>query len=164
MDQTTNTLATDSLYERDLYAWCEQQVARLRERAHPGANDGLDYENLAEEIEALARSQKTALRSHMVILLLHLLKWRHQPARRGVSWENSIFNARKEIGYAIDDSPSLRRLLGETIEKAYPIAMRRAESQTKLPRRTFPETCPYSEQQVLDLEFLPTDLDEPQER
>ena len=161
MDTATNTLPDDNLYERDFHAWCEAQAALLRERFTPGANDGLDYANLAEEIESLGRSQRRALRSHMVILLHHLLKWRHQPDHRGASWGSSIINARAEIEYEFDDSPSLRRLVSELIEKAFPIAVRLAAIETQLPSSDFPASCPFSEDQVLDPDFLPSDLDGP---
>ena len=158
---TTTTTTDDALYERDLHAWCQAQAALLRDRARPGANDGLDYVNLAEEIESLGRSEKNAVRSHMVILLLHLLKWRYQPSHRSDSWEDSIFNARKEIAYAFEDSPSLRGLIAEAVDRAFPMAVRKAATQTRLPRTTFPASCPFTEEQILDAEFLPSDLDGP---
>ena len=158
MDRVTTS--QDALYERDLHAWCEQQAALLRVQGRPSANGGLDYENLAEEIETLGRSQKNALRSHMVILLLHLLKWRHQPDRRGTSWANSIANARAEIDYALTDSPSLLAVVGESVDRAYPIAVRDTESETGLHRRTFAPTCPFTVAQLLDASFLPEDLAE----
>jgi hypothetical protein len=161
MDNSIAAQTDPTLYERDFYAWCQEQAARLKDRTRPGANDGLDYLNLAEEIECLGRSEKNALLSHMIILLLHLLKWRHQPGRRGSSWEDSIANARGRIGYLIEDSPSLRRLVGQEISRAYPTARRRAAAQTKLPRSVFPEACPFTEQQTLDHEFFPSDLDAP---
>ncbi|MFL5123282.1 MAG: DUF29 family protein, partial [Microvirga sp.] len=44
----------ESLYERDFYAWLQDQAAKLRARSH---ND-LDWENLAEEIESVGRSER----------------------------------------------------------------------------------------------------------
>lgn len=157
MDTGTINKLDAALYDRDLNAWCEQQAANLRERSTLGSNDGLDYENLAEEIDALGRSQKNALRSHLVVVILHLLKWQYQPDRRGKSWENSIANARAEVAYALEDSPSLRRLLPEAVERAYPIAMRDAETETALPQATFPTTCPFTVEQILDPAFNPSD-------
>jgi hypothetical protein len=95
----------------------------------------------------------------MVVLLLHLLKWRYQPAQRSRSWENSIANARAEIAYALDDSPSLRPFLGETVERAFPIAVRNAETETGLERRTLPPSCPFTVEQIIDSGFLPDGID-----
>ena len=65
-------------YEPDFSLWCLDQAALLR----AGRMDGLDFENLAEELEGLARSERRALRARYVQLLLHLLTWRYQPGRR----------------------------------------------------------------------------------
>ena len=158
MDTATILSPELGLYERDLYAWCEQQAVLLRASSGPSANTHVDCGNVAEEIAALGRSQKDALRSHVTILDLHLINWRHQPDRRGASWANSIANARAEIVYALEDSPSLRPFLGETFDRAYPIAVREAENETALPRGDFPANCPFTAQQLLDVEFLPTDI------
>lgn len=61
---------SDELYQRDFHAWALEQAAGLR---NPGSNT-LDYENLAEEIEGLARSDMKACRSQMINILKHLLK------------------------------------------------------------------------------------------
>lgn len=160
MDTTMPTRRDGELYDRDLYAWCGEQAALLRARAAPGANDGLDYGNLAEEIETLGRSQEAALRPHLTVLILHLLKWQVQPQRRSKSWENSIANARSEIEYALDDSPSLKPLVEEAIARAYPIAVRQAETETGVACEQFAERCPFSVEQLLDRTFLPMNPDE----
>ena len=157
----TTTAPDDILYQRDFHAWCVQQAAALRARILPGANDGLDYDNLAEEIDCLGRSDRRSIKSHMRILLAHLLKWRHQPARRGDSWDDSIFNARSSIADLLRESPSLVKYSREVIGEAYPLAVRDAASETKMPRRDFATTCPFTDTQVFDPDFLPTDLDTP---
>jgi hypothetical protein len=56
-----------SLYERDFYLWLEQQAALLRERRL----DELDVANLLEEIEAMGRKDKKAIKSDLLVVLLH---------------------------------------------------------------------------------------------
>lgn len=146
-------------YERDFHAWCLEQVARLRERARPGDNDGLDYANLAEEIESMGRSDRRSIKSHMRVLLCHLLKWRHQRARRTRSWEDSIFNARTAIADLLKDSPSLQSYARDVIAEAYPLAVRDASSLTRKAKLAFPATCPFSEAEILDSDFLPPAFD-----
>jgi len=63
------------LYERDYFAWTQQQAKMLRS----GQIAGVDALNLAEEIEDLGRSEKRALASRMIVLMAHLLKWQYQP-------------------------------------------------------------------------------------
>ena len=49
-----------TLYDEDFVAWAEQQAAALRAAARGGSNQQLDWENLAEEIEDLGKSQRAA--------------------------------------------------------------------------------------------------------
>jgi hypothetical protein len=42
----------------------------------------LDWENLAEEVGDLGRSEARNLRTQLARLLAHLLKWQPQPTRR----------------------------------------------------------------------------------
>jgi hypothetical protein len=61
----------DALYDRDFVLWTEQQAATPR-RAK-GSNMPLDWENLAEEIESLGKSDRRALSSQIRRILHHLL-------------------------------------------------------------------------------------------
>jgi hypothetical protein len=63
-------------YATDVAAWAEQQAGLLRRRASGQLpNDaGLDWENLAEEIEGLAASQKREIRNRLKRICQHLLK------------------------------------------------------------------------------------------
>ena len=68
-------------YEKDLYGWAMQTAQALRE----GRLSEADIEHIAEELEDMGRSEKRALTNRLAVLLRHLLKWRHQPKRRGNS-------------------------------------------------------------------------------
>src|SRR5579864_8782072 len=74
------------LYNRDFYAWSRQQAELLR----AGKLAQADIEHIAEEIDSMGRTEKRELISRLSVLLLHLLKWRYQPDKRGPSWEASI--------------------------------------------------------------------------
>ena len=110
-----------SLYETDILAWTEEQAAALRQAK--GANLPLDWENLAEEIESLGISQRTALRSQLRRILRHLFKLDASAAIEPRSgWRESVRGARAEIEDILADSPSLRRelpvLVAEQSQKA----------------------------------------------
>lgn len=64
--------STSDLYERDIVAWAEVQASALRSRN--GGENALDYDNLAEEIEDVGKSQQRACRSHVERIIEHLLK------------------------------------------------------------------------------------------
>ena len=142
-----------SLYDSDFYAWTQEQAALLRD----GKMKALDLANLAEEIESLGKSDRRALASHLRGLVMHLLKWHYQPSGRqtGQSWRTSINNHRRDIQAIVDDSPSLRRQVPDLLAREYARSRRDASDETGLPLATFPDTCPWTPEQVLDEDFWP---------
>jgi hypothetical protein len=140
------------LYEKDIVLWAEKQAAALRDAARAGTNLPIDWENVAEEIESLGKSQRHELRSRITVIIEHLLKLEHSPTSEPRSgWMRTIDRERSEIELVLDDSPSLRREVARLIESSSPRAARFAtsdlfgygESVAKLP------TPNYTEEQVL---------------
>jgi hypothetical protein len=140
-----------SLYETDFVVWAEQTAQLIR----AGQFEGVDWENVAEEIERLGRSDKRELKNRLKVLLQHLLKWQYQPNRRCGSWSNTIDEQRDAIQDLLLDSPSLSPYLLEVLMECYQRGRRAANNETGLMITTFPETCPYSIAQILDEAFLP---------
>lgn len=136
--------ARRALYERDFAAWAESQAQALR----AGRLDALDLAHLAEEIGDLSNRERDAIESHLETLVMHLLKWRYQPDRRSRSWEATIKVARRNIAKLLRRSPSLRRELPASLNEIYPNARIRAGAATNLPDDTFPDTCPFTQDQV----------------
>jgi hypothetical protein len=99
-----------SLYRQDVYLWSREQSAALRKAAGAGSNLPIDWENVAEEIESLGRSERGSLRSQIRRVLEHLMKLQASPAnepRRG--WVDSVVDAQVMIEDVLEASPSLRR-------------------------------------------------------
>lgn len=138
-----------SNYETDLYEWTKTQADALRRRA----SNELDWDNLAEEIETLGRSERREIQSRLKILLLHLLKWRYQPERQCGGWRGSIMEARDELESVLSDNPSLRSHPAEYLPKAYASARQKALNETGLLR--LPDECPWTVEEVLSPGFLP---------
>lgn len=136
-------------YERDFYSWLMEQARLLRE----GQWQALDRDNLAEEIESLGREQFNKLASALRVLLLHMLKWDHQPDLRSRSWAVSIANRRIEIEDVLEDNPSLRPRIAEATTRAYRQARILAARETGLNEDAFPTACPYSWQDINSREF-----------
>jgi hypothetical protein len=142
-------------YEDDLFAWTQEQAALLR--AH--AVEGIDWENLAEEIESMGGRDRRELESRLRVVLLHLLKWQAQPALRGSSWRKTLRTQRREIRTLLKQSPSLRREVPGLMREAYADAVKDAIDETDLRADVFPSACPYAPGDVLDEDHLPaTDL------
>ena len=123
------------LYEKDFYAWTKAQADALRRRS----TNELDWENLEEEIESMGKQQRSELQSHLAILLQHLLKWRHQPARRSRSWRLSVDEQRRQVEGMLEDNPSLAPAIAEVFDRAYRIARLRALRETRLSDKAIPE-------------------------
>jgi hypothetical protein len=75
------------LYDQDFYLWIETTAKQLKE----GNFAEVDLANLIEEIECMGRSEKRALKSNLVVVLMHLLKYKYQPSQRTNSWLSTIF-------------------------------------------------------------------------
>lgn len=144
-------LRLKALYDTDFNLWVAAQVAALREQR----TEDIDLTNLIKEIEDLANRDKKALRSHLKMLLLHLLKWQFQATKRSHSWRTSIANARIEIEDILSESPSLKNYLPTVVDKAYANARILASTATVLEIEAFPEDLPYDLSQVLNADFLP---------
>ena len=136
-------------YETDFHRWAETQAGLLRLRS---ANS-LDWDNLAEEIEALARSDRREIRNRLVVLCAHLLKWEFQPRLRSNSWRSSVREARRQIAGLIEESPTLAGYPADKLADAYGHGREDAEAETGLP--DLPVDCPWTIDQVLDRDFWP---------
>ncbi len=85
---------------------------------------------IEELIEALSRSEKRAIKSQLVRLMLHIIKWQSQPERRSWSWVASIKDARDEIADIQDEIPSLNDAVIKSLwEKAFAMAKRDAQAE-----------------------------------
>lgn len=143
--------AKPGLYDTDPHAWYCAQAKLLRS----GKTAEADLLHIAEELEDRGRSEAKELRSSLRLILSHLLKWQHQPAKRTDSWRETIDRERDHAALCLEDSPSLKGRLPELFAKAYQLARKEAARETKLSIANFPDAPPYSIEQVLDAEYLP---------
>jgi hypothetical protein len=153
MGEPVKDAGQSNLYDRDYHAWLKQQAALLR----AGRSGELDLFNLAEEIEDLGRSERRAVRSDLTIIIMHLLKYRFQVQRRTNSWRLAIREHRHRLRDAFADSPSLRPYAEQVFNASYQDARVRASDETDLSMKTFPETCPFELEKVLNEDYLPED-------
>ncbi len=64
-----------SLYDDDIVTWAEEQAAALRAlAARSDLSNAVDWENVAEEIESVGRSQIRAVERLLIQMLAHLIK------------------------------------------------------------------------------------------
>jgi hypothetical protein len=142
---------SQTLYETDYLQWIETTVEKLQNQDY--AN--VDWENLIEEIADMGKSERRSLKSNLIVILVHLLKWQLQPEKKNGSWEASIIEHRRGVKEALDDSPSLKSYLESVFTECYAQAVKQAKAETNLPVESFPVMCPYDLPEVTDDEFLP---------
>lgn len=137
------------LYEQDETAWLEA-MAELIRLGHLGE---VDYHNLAEYLADMARRDRREVESRLITLLTHILKWRHQSARRSGSWRGTIVEQRQELKILLG-SGVLRNHAEAALADAYRKAVERAVAETDLAADVFPGSCPYSIDALLSGELL----------
>jgi hypothetical protein len=91
-----NALA--DLYEADETAWLEA-MADLAARRRVGE---MDFPHLSEYLADMAKRDRREVKSRLVALLVHLLKWDHQPDKRTGSWQATILEQRQELRDLLD--------------------------------------------------------------
>ncbi len=138
-------------YQKDFYSWTCEQAELLK----AGRFNELDVFNLVEEIETMGRSEKRELQSRLMVLLVHLLKWQYQPARRGRSWILTIKGQRINLEDVINDNPGLKPQLLDLLSNAYRLAIVEASKQTMLEESIFPVKCPWTLDQIRDEGYFP---------
>ena len=136
-------------YQADIHRWAETQAGLLRTRS---AND-LDWGNIADEIEDVAGRYEDQIESRLAVAITHLLKWQFQPEERSSSWRASVVEARYRIARLVRRMPSLASYPALVLADAYAEGRAIAEAQTGL--ANLPESCPWTVEQVLDLDFWP---------
>jgi hypothetical protein len=135
----------NKLYDQDFFAWTQEQADALKRRS---AN-ALDWENLLEEVEDLGRSERRELRSRLIVLITHVLKWEFQPEQRSRSWMATIRIQQRELQNLLGESPSLRATLDQIWTKAYEDARELAAIETALPLDDFRRAPPLSFEAVI---------------
>ena len=152
-----NTLQLE--YEKDIDNWAHQHICLLKARKF----DELDIEHLIEELEDMGKSNVRELESRLIILIAHLLKWQFQLETlasqwqefEGKSWRKTIIEQRTQILYLLKKVPSLKSKLDNAIIESYSESVMLSVKETQLPAETFPQTCPYSAEQLLNMDFYP---------
>lgn len=149
-EPTQLPLAVD--IEADYHAWLAQQAQALRQKD----TALLDWDQVAEELDAMAASERRELKNRLLQLTAHLLKWRwasEQRAAHGNSWRKTIREQRRQLNDLLADSPSLRSRPQSLLPAIYADARQDAVDDTGL--QEFPADCPWIIDQILSPDFWP---------
>jgi Domain of unknown function DUF29 len=129
-DDRPRVISGESINWQDLAAVSHYLTAIEVQRAiQAGRYDDAEA-GLKELIEALGRSEKRALKSQLVRLMSHVIKWKTQPERRSLGCAASIYNSREEIADIQSETPSLSNDVIESMwDNCFRLALREAEGE-----------------------------------
>jgi len=144
------------LYDDDILLWSERQAKLLRRlAAGERVNDQIDWDNLAEEVEDVGRSQLTAVESLLLHALVHMLKAAAWPLSTDApSWRGDArgFRVQARRRYA----PSMRQRLD--LAGLYADALRALpETMDGQPPQPVPQTCTMTLDELLSGSDTPAD-------
>ena len=150
MSVISNLEYLQKLYEIDDYEWLLTNIELLKQRKF---ND-VDLENLIEELEDLGSEKKNAVKSLLEQVIRHLLLlqfWTEESERNYYHWQSEILGFR----YQLEDrlTTNLRNYLANEMDNIYNRALKYVQIKTKF-KVDFPEKCPYSLEQLLDIDYL----------
>jgi hypothetical protein len=148
-------MSPQEFYDRDFFEWTQVNADLLSR----GCFETPDIAHIAEELADLGKRNRRAVRTFLRSLILHLLKWQMQPGQRSPSWIASIGDSRVHLKDIFEQSPSLRRFASESAGSVYPDARRFAANETGLTQTALPAECPYSFDQLMDLDYFPGKAD-----
>ena len=145
------SLNLKELYEHEYDRWLTEMVEILKNRDL----EKLDYDNLIEELEALGRSEKNAVKSLLLQIIVHLMLyqfWQLEKERNANHWAAEIITFRVQLEDKL--TTNLRNYLAEELSKIYQNALLIVQKKTQL--NSLPEKCPYSLEQLLDKQWFPS--------
>ncbi|MFN6272524.1 MAG: DUF29 domain-containing protein [Microcystis sp.] len=147
------TVITDLkiLYEIDDSLWLEATIELLKAKRF----DALDLENLIEELEDLGNEKRFRVASFLQQIIRHCLLlqfWTSEREYNQAHWESELVNFQDQLNTYI--TASLRKYLEQEFDNIYQKALRYARKKTNN-QVHFPNTCPYSLDELLDPNWLP---------
>jgi hypothetical protein len=143
-------VALKQLYEKEYDRWLTETIELLKNRQF----DRVDYEHLIEELEALGQSEKSAVKSLILQILIHLLLyefWTTERARKGNHWAGEIITLRVQLEDKL--TTNLNKFLELELDNIYQNARLIAEKKTGL--KNLPIICSYSLTQILEKQWFP---------
>jgi hypothetical protein len=140
------------LYDLDFYAWALEQAQLIR----ASRLTEIDLDNVAEEIESYAKTERRDVGQFVSDLLGLMLKWVAFPGLQCPHAQLPIEQQRHKVACRLKDSPSLMTILQNDISLLYNRARMTTLAETGLPNATFPTTCPWSFEQIMDKGFWPS--------
>ncbi len=137
----------------DFYIWLHEQANLLRSKEFTQ----LDIEEIAQQLDDVAASEKRDLRTQFRELLFHLLKLQFvTDMDERIKCRTNIQDARENVQDILDASPSI--LQGEEdpiISQSYNYARNTVAFIIDRPVQELPDRCPWALKDLLNHTFFP---------
>jgi len=140
-----------TLYEIDDSLWLEETIELLKAKNF----EALDLENLIEELEDLGNEKKFRVASFLQQIIRHCLLlqfWTREREYNQAHWRSEIINFKDELNTYL--TTNLRNYLEHNLATIYEKALRYLRQKTDN-KVNFPDTCPYSLEELLAPNWLP---------
>lgn len=133
MDNTETELEYDS--------WLEKQIKLLNQKEF----EHLDVASLIEELEALGRAEKSAVKSLVYQIILHLLLidyWQEESEYSRNHWLAEVDAFQLQLEDKL--TTNLSTLAKDNLPRLYTRAKKNAVRKSRLSLDSFPDSCPYT--------------------
>ncbi|NCS12516.1 MAG: DUF29 domain-containing protein [Microcystis aeruginosa Ma_QC_Ch_20071001_S25] len=135
-----------TLYEIDDSLWLEETIELLKAKNF----EALDLDNLIEELEDLGNEKKFRVASFLQQIIRHALLlqfWISEREYNQAHWQAEIISFQYQLKRYL--TTNLRQYLEQEFEQIYFESLRyvRQKNDNKV---NFPDTCPYSLEELLD--------------
>jgi hypothetical protein len=140
-----------TLYEIDDSLWLEETIELLKAKKF----DALDLDNLIEELEDLGNEKRFRVASFLQQIIRHCLLlqfWTSEREYNQAHWRSEIINFKDELNTYL--TTNLRNYLEHNLATIYEKALRYLRQKTDN-KVNFPDTCPYSLEELLAPNWLP---------
>ncbi|CCH99774.1 DUF29 domain-containing protein [Microcystis aeruginosa] len=147
----TVILDLKTLYEIDDSLWLEETIELLKAKNF----EALDLENLLEELEDLGNEKKFRVAGFLQQIIRHCLLlqfWTSEREYNQAHWRSEIINFKDELNTYL--TTNLRNYLEPNLATIYEKALRYLRQKTDN-KVNFPDTCPYSLEELLAPNWLP---------
>ena len=141
---TAEAIKLDVLYEQDETAWLEAMSALAAE----GRYGEMDFPNLSEYLTDMSKRDRREVYNRLIVLLVHLLKWEHQPDQHSGSWRATVREQRRELRQLLE-SGTLRNHAAAVLMDAFAEARLQAADESEMDVTVFPTVNPWSLDEIM---------------
>lgn len=133
-------------YTTNYDLWLEEQIDHLRKNEY----SSIDVDNLILELEALGRAEKSAVKSLVYQILLHMLLidfWHEESKYNKNHWLAEIDAFRLQLEDRL--TTNLTNLAKDNLPRLYAKARLNAIRKSNVTEDRYPQNCPYTIDEII---------------